>query len=148
MNYPRYTIVFLVVAIGAALLITFVNTTLQSALGSSAQVLVPAMIGALIEGQRFARTSGRKATTAEAWRFTWIATIIALALNILLAFVGPAVVPEFAKLAIAPVMSMQFNVVLAIYAVGYLISNRFFLGIGISTELSAAARRNDTKGGT
>lgn len=143
MNYIRYGIIFVGIATVTSVIVALLNTTMASTLGSSAQIVVPAMIAALIEGQQFAKRQKRKPATGEAWNFTWIATLIAAGLNVGLAFLGPAVVPEFAKLAIAAPLSQQFNILLAIYAGGYLICNRFFLSIGASNQLSAMRSRGE-----
>ncbi|WP_397544185.1 ABZJ_00895 family protein [Roseovarius salis] len=137
----RYALVFLGVAIGASVLVSLLNATVDSALGSSAQLMVPAMIAAVIEGQQFAKREKRKPKGAAAWNFTWVATIIAIGLNLLLAYAGGRLVPEFAKLAIAPAGSRQFLILLALYAGGYLVCNRLFLGIGAGNQLSLMRSR-------
>ncbi len=142
MNYLRYTLVFTGIAIGTGVLLSFLQDKTQSTLGSSAQILVPAMIAALIEGQRFARTHQRKPDYKEAMKFMWVASGIAIALNLGLSFLAASLLPEFGKLAIAPIFSTQFNVLMLIFAVGYLISNRLFLGIGAGNELNLS-RRSD-----
>jgi hypothetical protein len=143
MNYLRYVLVFTLTAMGTGVLLMYLQDKTQSPLGSSAQVLVPAMIAALIEGQRFARHHGRKPTYKEAMNFMWIASGIAMALNLAFSFLAASLLPEFAKLAIAPVFSAQFNVLMLIFAVGYLISNRFFLGIGAGNEITLSKRPDE-----
>lgn len=143
MNYLRYATVFFAVAVGVAVVVALLNTATRSGLGSSVQLMVPAMIAALIEGQRFAKTRKRKPTGATAWTFTWIATGIAVALNLALACLGPAVAPEFSRLAIAPFLSRQFVILLGLYAGGYVLCNRFFLSIGAGNQLSLMRRRGE-----
>ena len=143
MSLIRYSLVFLGVAIGASTLIALLNTTTESTLGSSAQLMVPAMIAALIEGQQFAKAEKRKPGTGEAWRFAWIATAIAVGLNVALAFLASGLMPEFGRLAIAAPLSQQFNILLALYAGGYLICNRFFLGLGAGNQLSLMRSRGE-----
>lgn len=139
----RYGAVFVGVAVGVALLVSFVNTTTESVLGSSAQLMVPAMIAAVLEGQKFASGEKRKPSGREAWDFTWIATLIATALNVALAYLGGTLMPEFAKLAVAPAGSKQFLILLGLYAGGYLLCNRFFLGIGAGNQLSLMRSRGE-----
>ncbi|WP_101065588.1 ABZJ_00895 family protein [Roseovarius salinarum] len=143
MNYLRYTAVFLVVAVGTAIAVTVLRASLGTTLGSSAQVIVPSMIAALMEGRAFARTEKRRPSQREAWVFTGNASLLAVALNLILAYAASAVLPEFAKIAAAPVFSMAFVVLLLIYAAGYVICNRFFVGLGASNELSAMHRRGE-----
>jgi len=145
MNYLRYALVFTFVAIGTGGLIAYLQGRVQSPLGSSAQVLVPAMIAALIEGQRFARKHRRKPAYKEAMNFMWIASGIAIVLNLGFSFLTASLLPEFAKLAIAAIFSAQFNVLMLIFAVGYLICNRFFLGIGAGNEMTLSKQPDENE---
>lgn len=143
MSFPRYMAVFLAVAFGVGVLVRYLNATTDSALGSSAQLMVPAMIAALVEGQRFTRRKERKPSPREAWSFAWVATGLAVVMNVGLAHAAPAILPEFGKLAVAPLFSRQFNILLALYAGGYLICNRLFLGIGAGNQLGLMRGRRD-----
>lgn len=143
MIYLRYAIVFLSVALGAAVLIAVLNTQSDIVLGSSAQLMVPAMIAALIEGQQHARQHKACAGTAWVWNFTWVATLIAVALNVVLAYGAASIVPEFGKLAIAAPLGQQFLVLLGLYAGGYLICNRLFFGIGQGNQLALMRSRGE-----
>ena len=143
MIYLRYGIVFLAVAVGASLLVSLLTATVDSTLGSSAQLMVPAMIAAVIEGQQFARREKRRPAGAAAWNFTWIATVIATGLNLALAHFAGALVPEFARLAIAPAGSKQALILLGLYAGAYLVCNRLFLGIGAGNQLSLMRSRGE-----
>ncbi len=143
MNILRYSLVFLAVAVGVGLLVSVLNAGAESRLGSSAQLLVPAMIAALVEGQQFARKEKRKPVRAEIWNFVWLATAAAVVLNVALSYGLPRVLPEFAKLSVAPFLSKQFLILLGLYAGGYLISNRVFTGIGAGNQLSLMRSRGD-----
>ena len=143
MNYLRYGAVFSCVALGAALLIAALNTQVNTTLGSSAQLMVPAMIAALVEGQQHARHQKRKAGLSAHWRFAWIATALATGLNVALAYLAAPIAPEFGKLAIAPALSGQFVLLLCFYAGGYLICNWFFFGIGQGNQLSLIHSRGE-----
>lgn len=142
MSYPRYVGVFLAVAIGVALCVMLLNSGAGTQLGSSAQLLVPAMIAAVIEGRNFARANARKPGTGEAWNFALMATVLAVMLNLLLSYAATRLMPEFAKLTIAPFASQQFVMLLGLYGLGYLLSNRFFVGLGASNELTRMADRD------
>ena len=143
MNYLRYGIVFVIIALGTAMLITGLNTQVSGTLGSSAQLMVPAMIAAAIEGQQNAKSTKERASTAAIWNFTWIATLIATGLNLGLAYAAGSIAPEFAKLAIAPVFGQQFLVLLGLYAGGYILCNRLFFGIGQGNQLSLMRSRGE-----
>ena len=140
--FIRYAVVFLAVGIGASFAVTALQARFDSVVGSSAQLMVPAMIAALVEGQQFARAHGRKPDSREIWRFTWIATAIAVGLNVAMAFGGQGYLPEFEKLAVAPVFSKQFMILLGLYAGGYLLCNRFFAGLGVGNQLSLMKDRD------
>ncbi|MFK7938463.1 MAG: ABZJ_00895 family protein [Roseovarius sp.] len=143
MNLIRYGLVFLVVALGVALAVQGLNARVDTVLGSSAQLMVPAMIAALIEGQQFGKLQKRRPNSAEIWGFTWMATLVATLLNLGLAFLAAGIAPEFGKLAIAVPLSQQFNLLLLIYAGGYLICNRFFCGLGAGNQLSIMRSRGE-----
>lgn len=143
MIWLRYAFVFLAVALGAAMLIAGLNTQISSTLGSSAQLMVPAMIAALVEGQHHAKVHKSRAKSAAMWRFTWTATLIAVALNLGLAYLAAPIAPEFGKLAIAAPLGQQFLVLLGLYAGGYLVFNRIFYGIGMGNQLSLMRSRGE-----
>lgn len=135
MVWLRYSLVFLAVAVGVSQIVIWLDREPGLAFGSAVQVIVPAMIAALVEGGQMAKRDRTHPGAARAWVFAGVAAGIATVLNLLLAFAGPQVAPEFAKLAIAPVNSSQFWLLLAIYAGGYFIANRFFYGLGASNQL-------------
>jgi len=139
----RYTAIFLAVAVGVGVLVAALNTHAETALGSSAQLMVPAMIAAAVEGRQYARRHRRMPKGAAAWNITWGATAIATALNVVLAWFGGALLPEFTRLAIAPPASKQFLILLGLYAGGYLICNRLFLGIGAGNQLALMRSRGE-----
>jgi ABC-type antimicrobial peptide transport system permease subunit len=139
----RYALVFVGVAIGASLLVSVLNTAAETPFGSSAQLMVPAMVGAVIEGQQFAKRERRKPKGAAAWTFTWIATAIALALNVALAYGAGELVPEFARLAVLAPGSRQFLILLGLYAGGYLVCNRLFLSIAAGNQLALMRSRGE-----
>jgi hypothetical protein len=143
-NYARYTVVFVGMAIGVALIVLAANAWLDAGLGSAAQLLAPAMVAALIEGRAFVRAEERAPNPAEAWNFALLATGLAILLNLALSYAMTALLPEFARLTIAPFGSRQFLLLLGLYALGYLLSNRFFLGLGARNEVEALGRRNGT----
>ena len=146
MNYPRYGAVFLAVALGTAFLVGLLQVSMDQAIGLYARILVPAMIAALIEGQQFVKRNRRKPNTAEAWGFAITATGVAMVLNLTLGYMVPNFAPAFAALTEAPAFSIDFNTLLVIYVMGYLVSNRFFLALGVGNEVSADKRRDEMKG--
>lgn len=145
MVWLRYSFVFLVVAIGVSQVVIWLDREPGVAFGSAAQVMVPAMIAALVEGGQLAKREKAPLVSSRAWAFAGVAAGIATVLNLLLAFAGPGVAPEFAKLAIAPVDSSQFWVLLAVYAGGYFIANRFFYGLGAANQLRLMRQRGETQ---
>ncbi|KZY37885.1 hypothetical protein A3731_14510 [Roseovarius sp. HI0049] len=139
----RYALVFLAVAVGVALLVGVLNAQVDTTLGSSAQLMVPAMIAAVIEGQQFARREKRKPKGADAWNFAWVATAIAVVMNVALAYGAGRWLPEFGKLAVTAPGSRQFLILLGLYAGGYLICNRVFLGIAAGNQVSLMRGRGE-----
>ncbi len=132
----RYAAVFLATALGVAVLTRLANTNLDGTFGSGIQIVIPAMIAAVVEGGQFVKTARRKPTMAEAWGFSWAATVVATALMVGLAYLAGGLAPEFGKLAGPSLISQQFLITLVIYGTAYLISNRVFLGISASNQVS------------
>lgn len=134
MNYPRYTAVFLGVALISALVVLALNAWANAGLGSAGQLLAPAMIAALLEGRAFVREEARAPNPSEAWNFALLATALAIALNVALSFGAQWVIPEGSTQSVAPFGSRAYWVMLAVHAMIYLLSNRFFLGLGARNE--------------
>ncbi|MCR9146955.1 MAG: ABZJ_00895 family protein [Rhodobacteraceae bacterium] len=145
MVWLRYSLVFLSVAVGVSQIVIWLDRDPGAAFGSAAQIMVPAMIAALVEGGQVAKRRKAPLASSRAWAFAGVAAGIATVLNLLLAFAGPRVAPEFAKLAIAPVSSGQFWVLLAVYAGGYVIANRFFYGLGANNQLRLMRQRGEAQ---
>ncbi|MFD0859146.1 ABZJ_00895 family protein [Roseovarius aquimarinus] len=139
MNYLRYTAIFLGVAVASALIVLALNTWADAGLGASGQLLAPAMIAALLEGRAFVRDEGRVPNPSEAWNFALLATGLAVLLNAALSFGAVWVIPEGSAQSVAPIGTRAFWLMLAVHAIIYLLSNRFFLGLGARNE---EARRN------
>ncbi|MDD9726977.1 ABZJ_00895 family protein [Roseovarius sp. SK2] len=146
MIWLRYSAVFLAVAIGVSQVVRLLGITKDEMLGSAAQIMVPAMIAALIEGQQYVRRHAGLPGSSRAWRFGFIGMGVATVLNVALAYAGPQVAPEFAKLAIAAPGSQQFVTLLLMYAGGYLLANRFFYGIGAGNTMSRDKAREERGG--
>ena len=139
MNYLRYTGVFLGIAVLSALVVLALNTWANAQLGSSGQLLAPAMIAALLEGRAFVRNESRAPNPSEAWNFALLATALAVALNVALSYAGSQLIPAASAQSIAPVGTRAFWMLLGAHTLVYLLSNRFFLGLGVRNE---ETRRN------
>lgn len=142
----RYGLVFLAVALGVSLAVRMLGITKDEMLGSAAQIMVPAMIAALIEGQQYVRRHAALPGSSRAWTFGFIGMGVATVLNVALAYGGPDAAPEFAKLAIAAPGSQQFMTLLLLYAGGYLLANRVFFGIGAGNTMSRMKARDEREG--
>ncbi|SLN22877.1 hypothetical protein ROA7450_00883 [Roseovarius albus] len=145
MIWLRYAGVFLAAALGTGLIVSMLNQNMSGQLGSAAQLMVPAMIAALVEGQNWAKKRKAKPNSSQVWGFAWIGAAIATGLNVVLAYGAGALLPEFAKLAIAPALSQQFIILLGIYAGGYLICNWFFYRLGAGNQLTLMQDRDKSK---
>jgi hypothetical protein len=140
MNYLRYTVIFLCIAVLSALVVLALNTWADAGLGSSGQLLAPAMIAALLEGRSFVRDEARAPNSSEAWNFAVLATVLAVALNVGLSYAAASLIPAGSAQSVAPVGTRAFWILLGVHTLVYLLSNRFFLGLGARKE---ETRRND-----
>ena len=146
MNYLRYGIVFVVTALGVGVLLKFASAAFAaSSLGSTMQVIVPGLIGAVVEGQQYAKANKARPSNAAAWKFAWIGAGVATLLNIALAYGAGGFLPEFGKLAIVSPASKQFLLLIVIYSSAYLIGNRLFVVLGAGNQLSLMASREERK---
>ena len=145
MIWVRYICVFVATALGTGFIVSLLKQNVTSGIGTSAQLMVPAMIAALVEGQRWAKSQQTKPSSAQVWGFSWIAAAIATGLNVVLAYGVGSFLPEFSKLAIAPALSKQFLILLGIYAGGYLICNWFFYRLGAGNQLTLMQDQNKSK---
>ncbi len=144
MNYLRYAGIFLGIAVLSALVVLALNKWADAGLGSSGQLLAPAMIAALLEGRAFVRSEARAPNSAEAWNFALLATALAVLLNVALSYAGAHLIPANSAQSIAAVGTRTFWLMLGVHTLVYLLSNRFFLGLGARNEEVAQARRNGT----
>jgi hypothetical protein len=134
MNYIRYTGVFLGIAVLSALIVLALNTWADAGLGSAGQLLAPAMIAALLEGRSFVRDEARAPNPSEAWNFALLATGLAVALNVALSYAASWLIPSGSAQSVAPVGTRAFWIMLGVQTLVYLLSNRFFLGLGARNE--------------
>ncbi|MFY9240165.1 MAG: ABZJ_00895 family protein [Roseovarius sp.] len=130
MIWLRYALVFIGMAVGGALLVHLVNANTDTQIGSAAQLMVPGMIAAVIEGKYYYRSHGERPGANESLRLAAMFTVLATALNVALAYLPGALMVQFGKLAVAPFLGQQFVILLGIYALGYLVFNWFFFRLG------------------
>ncbi|SEK43839.1 ABZJ_00895 family protein [Roseovarius nanhaiticus] len=139
MNYLRYTAVFLGIAVLSALIVLALNAWADAGLGSAGQLLAPAMIAALLEGRSFVREESRMPNPSEAWNFALLATGLAIVLNVALSYASTWVIPPASVQSVTPFGTRGYWIMLVVHSIIYLLSNRFFLGLGARNE---EARRN------
>jgi len=117
----------------------------EGALGPVLQVMVPAMVAALIEGQAFVRKNGALPGSGRKWVFAGIATVLGCFLALGLAHAPPTVAPVFSKMSMVLPGASHSVVVLGFYVGGYLLVNRIFYGLGAGNTMSRIKAREDTK---
>ncbi len=123
----RYAGVYLATMIVAAVLIALLRRFANIDLGSSFIPLLPAMTAAMLEGNKLAIAGASAPTGKNGWLLAAQMTAIAVGFNaalgvvVIYALTGGDVPMHTLKLAIG---------YLALYGALWLVTNRFFLGLG------------------
>ncbi|MGH1415984.1 MAG: ABZJ_00895 family protein [Pelagimonas sp.] len=140
-NLIRYTVIY-VLAITGLMAISFalqVFTNIEMPTGVS--TVLPVMMAAMLEGQRYARETKQPIEPNDAWKAALAATGVVIVVSILLVAVFFVFVPGFAGL-FAALGSVGLLIVLTISLVIVLLANRFALTMGAKNELKAQAKRS------
>lgn len=132
-NLGRYALVYFLAALGFAVLSGLLEAFTDLSGGGGAATVIPAMVAAVYEGQRWAQANGGPMPEKGAlWRGAWRCTIAAAAVN-LVTFVLLWMVPAIRELMQA--IPFVFIAVLFVILLGVtLLINRFGLGLGIKSE--------------
>ena len=141
MNYLRYTGVIIGLTVGLPLLLSLLRWLTGINLASAFLVIVPAMAGAMIEGQKFATGQLRIPSRAETARFVVLATVIATGFQFLFAAAVVTNVPGYERLLTAPPSAALVIGALVFVAAVIAFCNLMFLRIGAKSQLK---RQNAT----
>ncbi len=128
----RYTVIYLA-TLAALLVIGLVMTMrLEMAPPSGLSVLLPPLVGAIIEGQRLARSEIEKIVVADAWRAAGAMTVIALVVDAAVLVVAQFLPgPREILIALSPAFFVFSGITLALLV---LLANRYGLTFAFNNE--------------
>jgi len=135
----RYGLILLAVALGVGLAVRALGSTQTTNIITTLHLAVPVIIAALIEGMQYARTHRTRPPRAGTWRWAVMATVLSVALAVLLARGAGGMAPAFAA-ALSPELFARNLVVLAGL---YLLINRYLFTYGVSGHLNTMRSRGE-----
>lgn len=136
MNIRRYIIVFLGVSVGLWFLSLLVLQIFDFDISNGGMVLLPPLVASMIEGNKFARSTGRMPETGEMWRFARTAAMVVLAITMIFTVVMTFVIPDLRALMGQRMGAGILMGAVLIQAVVALLVTRFFLGFGAKSGLN------------
>ncbi len=140
MNYWRYTGIFLGLSIGLPILLELFNTLTGVNLSSAAVAIIPAFVAAMIEGQSFARRNTRLPDKSETRAFARKATLIALAITVVVSGVTLATQYTGDPILSDPIFFVIVGVISLFFAIITYFANGWFLRTGARNEVKRLDR--------
>lgn len=138
-NYKRYAVTYVAVMVGLMLLNIFLAFAFDYSVPTGVGTVLPAMMAALMEGQKLADSSVSQFTKGDAWRAAGKMTLIAFGINaVVMGFV--MLNPAFAA-ALKPVPVVLLAAIFAALMVLTFFMSRFFVMMGFKSQRKAAAKR-------
>lgn len=133
----RYALTFLLTLVAGVVVVTLLRVTFGVDLASSFLPIIPAMVAATLEGNKYARSTEAPLENRAAWKAAFVMTAIAVAFYAVLAVL---LLSLSAQVQDATVAGGFMAAVMAVYTVVWLIMNRVFLGLGVRNERKVQAR--------
>ncbi|MEM1236029.1 MAG: ABZJ_00895 family protein [Pseudomonadota bacterium] len=133
-NLTRYAMWFAGASLVALTLVMAVQMVFSVQLGSAFVPIIPAMVAAMVEGSKWAKSSREKLPAP--WKDAGAMTGVAIGLTALLILATTPAVLGMGREGIRVVILIS-----GVYAIFWLITNRVFLGMGARNEWAAQDRR-------
>ena len=145
MTFLRFTAILIALTVGLPMLAALIRQYAGFNVSSSAFVIIPPMLAAIVEGQALARSQGRVPIAAEKLRFTGLGLLIVIVLNAVLFWIAAQSANELRLLFSAGPGGGLIAGLLAFFVALVAGSLYFFYGFGAATELRAIAKRAGRK---
>ncbi|WP_420568544.1 ABZJ_00895 family protein [Thalassovita sp.] len=136
MNIIRYTIVFLGVSVGLWFLTLMVVQLFDFDISNGGMVLLPPLVAAMIEGNKYARKTRQMPESGQMWRFARTAALVVLAITMIFTVVLTFVVPQLQAMMAQPLGAGMLMGAVLLQAVIAFLTTRFFLGMGAKSGLN------------
>lgn len=139
-NIKRYALVYVSTMVGLTLFGIVLDWVFAFTLPSGLSTILPAMMAAMLEGQKRADSGALRLTPQQAWaaarKMTFIVFVVTAAMFLALVMIPPIG---------AVLLSLPPTILLGVLAVLMgitLLANRFFVTSGYDAQLKAIAKRD------
>lgn len=136
MNIRRYTLVFLGVSVGLWVLSLLVMQIFKFDIANGGMMILPPMVAAMVEGNKFAQQNGRLPEKGDMWKFARIAALVVLAISMVFTAVMTFVIPELRNLMAQRMGGGILMAAVLVQALVAFLVTRFFLGLGAKSALN------------
>jgi len=135
MNIRRYTVVFIGVSLGLWLLQLLVMLVFKFDISNGGMIVIPPLVAAAIEGNRYSRATGQLPESSEMWKFARLAALVVLAVTMVFTVIMSFAVPDLRALMSQRMGAGILMGMVLLQAVIAFLATRFFLGVGAKTGL-------------
>jgi hypothetical protein len=142
-GYLRFAVWFVGLTVGLPIAIWGIAALTGLDLDSTAVAIIPMMIAAMVEGQRFARAENRRPQGREAWRIALHLAGVGLLISVVM---GAAVLVFVEPAVIAMIGPGGLVVSVVLLAALFWVLGRLFLGLGARGYLKGSARDGGQSG--
>ncbi|MGH1354723.1 MAG: ABZJ_00895 family protein [Thalassovita sp.] len=136
MNITRYIIVFLGVSVGLWFLSLLVLQIFDFDISNGGMVLLPPLVAAMIEGNKFSRRTGRLPESAEMWKFARTTALVVMAITMIFSVIMTFIVPQLRAMMSQPMGAGLLMGAVILQALLAFLVTRFFLGFGAKSGLN------------
>ncbi|MEX5579256.1 ABZJ_00895 family protein [Pseudophaeobacter sp. A-200-2] len=141
MNLKRFTLVYVATALGVIAVVYAVQVLLGHNIANGGMSIIPAIVAAMVEGQRYAKAERAVPESAVLWRFAKAAALMILGLSLIFVVLLSLIMPPLRQMMSDPVgASVLFGGALLQAALG-LVLVRFFSGMGAKSQLTAIRKK-------
>ncbi len=141
MNLSRFLQTYGLACLGICALVLVVQVAFELDFANAGTSVVPVMLAAMLEGQRFVRTQGEMPSPALMWRFARRAALYVVAIGAVLTFGLSFVLPELSWLLTHGWGLVAIVIILLVTYLLSLMIIRQFLGMGAKIVMKDKGRK-------
>ena len=145
MNLKRYCLTFIVVTLCLGAAVTAIEVLLEVQIRNAGMALIPIFTAAMLEGQKYAQTTGQVPESSEMWRFSRQVTLVVVGFNMVVIAGLSFVLPELRW-----VMTQSWgggailSILLVVAGLAFFMT-RQFLAMGAKGALKAEAKKTKSR---
>ncbi len=143
MNLKRFTLVYVATSLALIAIVSAVQAFMGFRIANGGMSIIPAIVAAMMEGQRYAGAHRALPEGADMWRFAKAAALVILGLSLVFVVLFSLIMPQIRQMMSDPVgASVLFAGSLLQAALG-LVLVRFFIGMGAKSQLTAIRKQEE-----